>query len=131
MDLADDPEPVRLIARNDVRVDTECRFKFGEADSAFDADHLDATAEYLKRTLLNQLVAEAIEEDLAGVQAVVLLQRLPRGGVCRLDPGGDVLREQRPGTVVILRSALCVKPSARRQIRADLILEREFFVDGG
>ena len=93
-----------------------------------EAEHLDAVAQHVERAALVELVAQAGQQDFAGLCAVVLGERLPRLRLRGLHPCQHIGREERPRPVVVGGVALGIQPAVGGEVLADLGLEVDLFV---
>jgi len=127
--LAHDPQPVGLVAGEDVRVHGKGRLELRQRQRGPQPDHLDAMASHIEGTALIELLADAVEEHDFRSLAVVLDKCRPGCGLGRPDPGHNVGGEQSASPIVSRRIAFGVEPAVRRKVIADFSLEADFPVE--
>jgi hypothetical protein len=121
--LADDPEPVGLVAGLDLGVQGEGGLELGQRQLPFHPEHLDPLPENVERAPLVDRVSEPMEERLAGLGPVVLHEGFPGFFLWSLDPRQDVVGKEGQGPVVAARIPLDVDPAVGAEVLADLLLE--------
>ncbi len=121
-------QAVGLVAGEDVWVHAERGLELGQLDRVLHAHQLDAVAQDIEGAALVELGSEAVEERLFGLAPVVLRERLPGLRLSGLHPGCDVGWVQRASAVVVLRILRREEPVVNLQVRADLVLEVDLFV---
>ena len=130
VDLAHHPETVGGVAGEDVGIDGQGGLELGHQQGLLEAEQLDAVAEHIEGAALVELVAQAGQENFAGLGAVVLGQDFPGVRLGGLHPGEDIGREERPRPVVAGGVALGIEPAVSGEVLADLGLEGDFFMGG-
>ena len=83
----------------------------GQLQRLLEAQHLDAVAQHIQGAALVELIAQAGQERLTGLGAVVLGQDFPGFRLRRLHPGQHIGREERPRPVVARRIAFGIEPA--------------------
>ena len=126
--LPHDAQPVGGVARHDVGIDREGRFKFRQFERLLESQQLDAMPQYVERAALVDLVAQAGQQGFAGLRAVHRGHLFPGFRLRCLHPGEHIGREERPRPIVGRRIALGIQPAIRAEMLADLGLEADFLV---
>ena len=110
-------QPVGGVAGEDVGVHRQRRLELRPASAAAcRPEQLDAVAQHVERAALVELIAQAGQQRLAGLRAVVLVERLPRLRLRGLHPGQHIGREERPRAVVARGIALGVEPAVGGEV---------------
>ena len=89
-DLADHPQPVRRVTREDVGVDGQRRLELGQFQRLLQAEQFDTVAQHVERATLLQLIAQSVQQRFRSLRAVVLGQGLPSLGLGGLHPGQHI-----------------------------------------
>ena len=127
MHLPHHAQPVGGIPIQDVGVHRQSRFELGERQFASQSQQFDAVPQHVQRAALVELIAQATEQRVGGVGAVVLDDGVPRFGLRLLRPRQHIVREQRPRPVVavIVRR---VQPAVRDEVFTDFVFKLDFVV---
>jgi hypothetical protein len=129
--LPDHAQPVDRVAGENLGVDSQRGFEFGQLERLPQTEQLYPLAKHVEGAPLIELVAQAAQQGFGGPSAVVLLKGLPGLWLGDLHPREHVRWENRPCPVVVGGIALGVQPAVRPEVLANLDLEIDFPVQVG
>ena len=128
-DLADDAEPIGVVAGDDVGVHRQSGFELGETQLLLHAQDVDPVAEDVQRPGSVERIPQPLEQCRPGRGTVILRQRLPGLRLRLLDPGEHIRRKEGKLPVVGLRFTAVVQPAIGSQLLADLVFQLDLFVE--
>ena len=122
------PKPVRFVPGLKIRVHSQGRLELRQGQLLAQSRHLHAVSQNVERPYRVQLLADAIKQHLFRGCPVALPELLPGLRLRGLDPRHQVRREKRSAAIVGACGDILVKPAARPEVGADLVLELDFLV---